>query len=91
MIRKANMHPGAFSLLEQGKTVPLAPAELEGAYPIEVLVVRTDQLEEWDFLQDLADVEEVDAALRELVEDSTNDNGVRVVPAVLKALSEHGQ
>lgn len=40
----------------------------------------------WDFCQQLADKAEVDAALRELVEDTTNDNGVRVVMAVLQAL-----
>lgn len=40
----------------------------------------------WDECQVIADAPDVDAALRELVEDSTGDNGVRVVQAVLKAL-----
>lgn len=41
---------------------------------------------EWDFAQHIADFESVDAALKELVEDSTGDNGVRVVKAIYEAL-----
>ncbi|POW54646.1 hypothetical protein C3408_22625 [Candidatus Pantoea alvi] len=39
----------------------------------------------WAACQAISDLPEVDAALRELVEDSTGDNGVRVVQAVLRA------
>lgn len=39
----------------------------------------------WGDCQTIADAPEVDSALRELVEDSTADNGVRVVQAVLRA------
>lgn len=39
----------------------------------------------WGDCQAIADAPEVDGALRELAEDSTADNGVRVVQAVLRA------
>lgn len=41
----------------------------------------------WASCQAIADIPEVDAALRDLVEDSTGDNGVRVVQAVMHALA----
>ena len=41
----------------------------------------------WAACQAIADLPEVDSALRELVEDSTGDNGVRVVQAVLRTLA----
>lgn len=41
----------------------------------------------WEECQAITDLPEVDIALRELVEDSTGDNGVRVVQAVLRTLA----
>jgi len=40
----------------------------------------------WFDCQAIANIEEVDSALRELVEDATGDNGVRAVQAILCAL-----
>ncbi|UJH95949.1 hypothetical protein [Pantoea phage Nafs113] len=41
----------------------------------------------WQQAQDRANEDEIDAALREFVEDSTNDNGVRVVLNVMRSLN----
>lgn len=46
---------------------------------------------EWLEMARIADVETVDGALRELVEDSTADNGVRVVQAIYHALEASGK
>lgn len=55
---------------------------------------RVDELvviPDWLKAQAIADMPAVDSALRALVEDSTNDNGVNVVLAIMAAISEARQ
>lgn len=47
-------------------------------------------LDDWQTCEKLSDDSYVDNALRELVEDTTGDNGVRVVQAVIRALRDSG-
>ncbi|EIT7977919.1 DUF551 domain-containing protein [Salmonella enterica] len=46
--------------------------------------------DDWQTCEKLSDDSYVDNALRELVEDTTGDNGVRVVQAVIRALRDSG-
>lgn len=91
LTRKAFVYPNIFVMLNAGNTMPLSPESFDGTYPVEVLLVKSEVIEEWQHAQQLTDVPDVDAALREFYEDATSDNGVRVVQAVLKALANHGQ
>lgn len=91
LTRKAFVYPNIFVMLNAGNTMPIAPESFEGTYPVETLLIKSEVIEEWKHAQQLAEVPEVDAMLREFYEDATNDNGVRVVQAVLKALANYGQ
>lgn len=88
---KAYVYPGMFSRLKEGNTMPIAPASFDGAYPVEVLLVKEGVIREREHAQVIADAPAVDAALREFYEDATGDSGVRVVQAVLEALANYGQ
>ncbi|EAA6549379.1 hypothetical protein DLB95_09530 [Salmonella enterica subsp. diarizonae] len=46
--------------------------------------------DDWQTCEKLSDDSYVDNALHELVEDTTGDNGVRVVQAVIRALRDSG-
>ncbi|ECE0110752.1 hypothetical protein AVE81_003132 [Salmonella enterica subsp. diarizonae] len=46
--------------------------------------------DDWQTCEKLSDDSYVDNALRELVEDTTGDNGVRVVQSVIRALRDSG-
>ncbi|EJE2969579.1 hypothetical protein M4F23_000159 [Salmonella enterica] len=46
--------------------------------------------DDWQTCEKLSDYFYVDNALRELVEDTTGDNGVRVVQSVIRALRDSG-
>lgn len=90
----ASMSAHGLQCLVEGKTVPVAPQAFgpQGSadYDRDVLVVDAYVDEDYLFCQELADKEDVDRALRELVEDTTADNGVRVVEAVIRALKNYG-
>lgn len=90
----ASMSSRALHHLADGKTVPVAPQDFgpQGSsdYDRDVFIVDGYVDEDYLFCQELADNEDVDRALRELVEDATADNGVRVVEAVIRALKNYG-
>uniref|UniRef100_UPI003A8DF0F7 hypothetical protein n=1 Tax=Salmonella enterica TaxID=28901 RepID=UPI003A8DF0F7 len=63
------------------KAIPLYAAP-----PAQIVSIPDD----WQTCEKLSDDSYVDNALRELVEDTTGDNGVRVVQAVMRALRDSG-
>lgn len=58
----------------------------DSAPPAQIVSIPDD----WQTCEKLSDDSYVDNALRELVEDTTGDNGVRVVQAVIRALRDSG-
>lgn len=58
----------------------------DSAEPAQVVSIPDD----WQTCEKLSNDSYVDNALRELVEDTTGDNGVRVVQAVIRALRDSG-
>lgn len=58
----------------------------DSASPAQIVSIPDD----WQTCEKLSDDSYVDNALRELVEDTTGDNGVRVVQAVIRALRDSG-
>lgn len=58
----------------------------DSAPPAQIVSIPDD----WQTCEKLSDDNCVDNALRELVEDTTGDNGVRVVQAVIRALRDSG-
>lgn len=65
---------------------PRRVIKLYAAPPAQVVSIPDD----WQTCEKLSDDSYVDNALRELVEDTTGDNGVRVVQAVIRALRDSG-
>lgn len=69
------------------KTQPLnAEFQIVAAPTAQIVSIPDD----WQTCEKLSDDSYVDNALRELVEDTTGDNGVRVVQAVIRALRDSG-
>ncbi|EIL9147906.1 hypothetical protein LPE90_001566 [Salmonella enterica] len=58
----------------------------DSAPPAQIVSIPDD----WQTCEKLSDDSYVDNALRELVEDTTGDNGVRVVQAVIRAFRDSG-
>lgn len=65
---------------------PRRVIKLYAAPPAQIVSIPDD----WQTCEKLSDDSYVDNALRELVEDTTGDNGVRVVQAVIRALRDSG-
>ncbi|EMD4508339.1 hypothetical protein VQ300_001252 [Salmonella enterica] len=68
------------------KRAEISPKPLYAAPSAQVVSIPDD----WQTCEKLSDDSYVDNALRELVEDTTGDNGVRVVQAVIRALRDSG-
>lgn len=92
VISRDNTSPYSENLRELAR-IALAALEREqerrkadSAPPAQIVSIPDD----WQTCEKLSDDSYVDNALRELVEDTTGDNGVRVVQAVIRALRDSG-
>lgn len=89
---QSGRRPGAKTMAELLNKAVSAVAELQelrkadSAPPAQIVSIPDD----WQTCEKLSDDSYVDNALRELVEDTTGDNGVRVVQAVIRALRDSG-
>ncbi|EAB4699733.1 hypothetical protein EAM70_02785 [Salmonella enterica] len=89
---QSGRRPGAKTMAELLNKAVSAVAELQelrkadSAPPAQIVSIPDD----WQTCEKLSDDSYVDNALRELVEDTTSDNGVRVVQAVMRALRDSG-
>lgn len=89
IVRYLNKFSGTCVTLEQQPNAADDVAvyiPLYTAPPAQIVSIPDD----WQTCEKLSDDNCVDNALRELVEDTTGDNGVRVVQAVIRALRDSG-
>ncbi len=89
-VRRVCMASNTFATLDRGDTAGVCLTPGWDELNQDAFIVDGYVDEDYLFCQELADNEDVDRALRELVEDTTADNGVRVVEAVIRALKNYG-
>ncbi len=90
LLFKGSVTKGAEDHLKKGQLIYIRPTYRGEPHDPRVVAMDMYAYQNFEFTQAIADNYDVDLALRELVEDTTDENGRRVVCAILRALSSHG-